>query len=144
MARIARPVWRAAALPPFDVHVGPELAGVHGAVGSERAVTRDVEQVAVPDGRHVGRHRLGGGGQFQLQFGQAGFGSHGRGSRFCAGGSRSIRREITGQKLTAAGCQINGQGLRRRRADLTSPVAGTHGRMAASLSMLSEESIDWR
>ena len=49
-------------LPARDVEVGPDLAGDQRAVGPERAVARDVEQVAVPDGRHVGCHGLRAGG----------------------------------------------------------------------------------
>ena len=58
------------------VQVGPELAGDHRAVGTERAMARDIEQVANPHRRHVGCHRLGRGGQFQLELGQAVFSSH--------------------------------------------------------------------
>ena len=59
-----------------DVHVVAQPADDQGPVGAVRAVTRDVEQVPMPDGRHVRGHRLRRGGQLQLQLGHAGFGSH--------------------------------------------------------------------
>ena len=59
------------------VHVGPQLAGDHRPVRAQRAVTRDIEQIPMSDGRHIRGHRLRRGRQLQLQLGQAGFSSHG-------------------------------------------------------------------
>ena len=71
VARIARPVCLRGGLAVGGVDVGPDLAEVQRPVRPERPVPRDIKQVALPDGRHVGGHGLRGGGQLQFQLGQA-------------------------------------------------------------------------